>query len=78
MLPVLVWFVVVLLWWLGGSAGAGLGGLTPEPTGLAVLFILCGGMGTGPLGVVGARDSIAFSFGTFDSTVKIKQHCQRK
>lgn len=51
---------------LGGSALTDLAGLTPEPTRLAVLFALCGGMGTGPLGVVGAMGSIALGFASLD------------
>lgn len=63
---------------LGGSALVDLGGLTPEPTELAVLFALCGGMGTGPLRAVGARGSIALVFLSLDSTEKIKQNCQKE
>ncbi len=61
----------MLLLRLGGSALIGLGGLTPEPTELAVLFPLCGGMGTGPLMVAGARGSIALGFPSLDSTEKV-------
>ena len=66
-----IWFIVVVLLMLGGSALMGLGGLAPEDvTELAVLFPLCGGMGTGPLWGAGARGSI--TLGTVQITVKIK------
>lgn len=54
---------------LGGSALVDLGGLTPEPTELVVLFALCGGMGTGLRGI-GAMGSIALGFVSLDSTEK--------
>lgn len=67
----LVLFVDVTLLRLEGSALADLDGLSPsEPTELTVLLALCGGMGTGPLGV---RGSIALGFVTLDSTKDIKQ-----
>lgn len=68
----------MLLLRLGGSALLDLGGLTPEPTELAFLFALCGGMGTGPLRAAGARGSIALGFVSLDSTEKMKQHCQKE
>lgn len=70
-LPVLAWFVDMLLLRFGGSALIVLGGLTPEPTELAVLFTLCGGTGAGPLRAVGARGSIALGFPSLDSTEKV-------
>lgn len=76
-LPVLVWFVELLLLRLGGSALGGLGRLTPETTEVAILFPLCGGMGTGTLGGAGARGSIVLGFVGLDSTKEMKQHCQK-
>lgn len=64
----------MLLLRLRGSALADLGGLPPEPTELAVLFALCGGMGTGPLRAVGVMGSIAFCVVCLDWAANIKQH----
>lgn len=76
-LPALVRFVEVLLLRFGGSALVDLGGLTAEPTELAVLFPLWGGMGTGPLGTIGASGSIALGLGSLDSTEKMKHNVQK-
>lgn len=52
----------MLLMAFGGSALEVLGGLIPELTELAALFVLWGGMGTGPLRATGVNGSIAFGF----------------
>lgn len=68
---------------LAGSALVGLGGFTPGPTELAVLFALCGGMGSEPLRTGGGNGSIAFgfvwfSFVWFDCTEKMTKWCQKE
>lgn len=72
-LPVFVWFVKALLLRL-----VDLGGFTPEPTELAVLFALCGGMGTVPLEIAGATGSIALGFVGLAWTENMKQQVKRK
>lgn len=60
-----------MLWWLEGSAPVDLGGLTP--TVLAILVVLCGGMGTGPLCAAGVSGSIALGLPSLVSTEEVKQ-----
>lgn len=50
-----------------------LGGLTPEPSELAVLLALCGGMGAAD-----AKGSIALGFGSFSNSEKINSIVRRK
>lgn len=72
-LPDLVWFADTLLMTFGGSALVVVGGLIPELTELAALFVLWGGTGTGPLRATGVNGSIAFGFASLVWTEKKKK-----
>lgn len=76
--PVPVWLAEVLLLKSGDIEFVDLGGLDPETTELAVLFPLCGGMGTGPLWGVGARGSITLGTVILESTEKVKHNTLSK
>lgn len=73
LLPSLAWLADTLLMAFEGSALEVLGGLIPELTELAALFVLWGGMGTGPLRATGVNGSIAFGFTSLVWTEKIKR-----